>query len=62
VETGSPFIQRITKQAPPQAEESEAEEDRPIMRSEPKPDRVIEEIGDDEEDWSAVPAFLRRKK
>lgn len=60
--SGSPFIQRITKQAPPQAEESEAEEDRPIMRSEPKPDRVIEEIGDDEEDWSAVPAFLRRKK
>ncbi len=59
---GSPFIQRITKQAPPQTEESEAEEDRPIMRSEPKPDRVIEEIGDDEEDWSAVPAFLRRKK
>lgn len=59
---GSPFIQRITKQSPPQAEESEIEEDRPIMRSEPKQDRVIEEIGDDEEDWSAVPAFLRRKK
>lgn len=59
---GSPFIQRITKQAPPQAEESEVEEDRPIMRSESRPERVIEEIGDDEEDWSAVPAFLRRKK
>ena len=59
---GSPFIQRITKQAPQQSEESTPEpEDRPITRSESKPDRIIEEVGDDDIDWS-IPAFLRPKK
>ena len=60
----SPFIQRVTKPVP-QIEEESIEEARPsiLSRTESRnPDREIEEVGEDDEDWSAVPAFLRRKK
>lgn len=61
--TQSPFVQRLTQKAPI-VEESVDEQpfiqtQQPSMTS---PQRVIEEISDDEDDWSAVPAFLRRKK
>jgi cell division protein FtsZ len=57
---GSPFIQRVTKSAPAE-EEMPTEKATSIFDS--KPDREIEEIGDDdmEAGWS-TPAFLRRKK
>lgn len=59
----TPFIQRI-KQTAPVIEESSNEDDQPSVftRSEARSESPLEEIGDDEDDWSAVPAFLRRKK
>lgn len=59
----SPFVQRIS-QTPSKPtiiinDEITTEE---VQATTPTPSRVIEEIGDDEDDWSAVPAFLRRKK
>lgn len=59
----SPFVQRLSpttsKPTTPVFGDDEIEE-TPIAT--PTQNRIIEEIGDDEDDWSAVPAFLRRKK
>ncbi len=61
--TQSPFVQRLTQKAPiieePLDEQPFIQTQQSSMTS---PQRVIEEISDDEDDWSAVPAFLRRKK
>ncbi len=59
----TPFFKK-TVVAEESASEPQPIEDRPLYRSEPIPvqPKVLEEIGEDDEDWSAVPAFLRRKK
>lgn len=64
--SSSPFIQRVTKPMP--AAEEEVEVERPSILSRAAapevktPERQVEEVGDDEDDWSAIPAFLRRPK
>jgi cell division protein FtsZ len=59
----SPFVQRLAPTAPkPAPIFTDDEIDETPMQTIPTQNRVIEEIGDDDEDWSAVPAFLRRKK
>lgn len=61
--TQSPFVQRLAQKAPiieePLDEQPFIQTQQPSMTS---PQRVIEEISDDEDDWSAIPAFIRRKK
>jgi cell division protein FtsZ len=60
----SPFVQRLapTVSKPSAPIFTDDEIDEAPMQAAPVQNRVIEEIGDDDEDWSAVPAFLRRKK
>ena len=49
----------ISSSLPPISQIPEREPDQVIKR--PEPNQVLEEISDDD-DWSGVPAFLRRKK
>lgn len=49
----------ISSSLPPISQMPEREPDQVIKR--PEPNQVLEEISDDDE-WSGVPAFLRRKK
>lgn len=58
----TPFIQRIKPTAAPAEEPNEDEQPSVFARPERAAERPLEEVGDDEDDWSAVPAFLRRKK
>jgi cell division protein FtsZ len=58
----TPFFKKtvVTEEA---AAEPQLAEERPLFRPETQTQpKVLEEIGEDDEDWSAVPAFLRRKK
>ena len=58
----TPFFKK-TVVAEESAPEPQLVEERPLFRPETQTQpKVLEEIGEDDEDWSAVPAFLRRKK
>jgi cell division protein FtsZ len=60
-----PFFKKLTKTDDEPAE-TEVETERPMFKSAapetPVVHKNLEEIDDDEDQWSTVPAFLRRKK
>lgn len=58
-ETVAPIIQQTVKEEQPAASDYVRK-----SGSDSKPERIIidDDFGDDTDDWSAVPAFLRRKK